>query len=102
MSKKILVLAAAIFMIASAANAQKNKVTTAYMRHKSYMTGKDPEDLAVAKQNIDDATVHADTKDDSKTWYYRGNIYIALYNADLTAQMNAIKDVTDPGKKRSM
>lgn len=100
--KKILVLAVAVFATAGIANAQKNKVTTAYNAMQSYNREKDPADLAKAKTNIDDATVHADTKDDAKTWFYRGNVYLALFNSDFTATMNGIKDVTDAGKKRSM
>lgn len=100
--KKILVLAVAVLATAGIANAQKNKVTTAYNAMQSYNREKDPADLAKAKQNIDDATIHADTKDDAKTWFYRGNVYLALWTADFNAQMNSIKDVTDAGKKRSM
>jgi tetratricopeptide (TPR) repeat protein len=100
--KKILVLAAAVLMTAGVATAQKNKVTTAYMSLQSYNREKDPADLAKAKAAIDEASVHADTKDEAKTWFYRGNVYLALYRADFTGQLNAIKDVTDAGKKRSM
>ncbi|MBL4623609.1 MAG: hypothetical protein JKY42_00440 [Flavobacteriales bacterium] len=38
------------------------------------------ENLAVAKANIDSASVHAETKDSSSTWYYRGFIYKKIYN----------------------
>lgn len=100
--KKILVLAAAIAMTAGVAYAQKNKVTTAYMAHKNYKTDKDPFNLNKAKTNIDDASVHPDTKDDSKTWYYRGDIYLSLFNADYNATLNSITNVDDMGKKRSM
>lgn len=100
--KKILVLAIAILATAGIANAQKNKVTTAYNAKESYKREKDPADLTKAKTNIDDASVHADTKDDAKTWFYRGEIYLLLYNQDFTNTMNGIKDVSDAGKKRSM
>jgi tetratricopeptide (TPR) repeat protein len=41
---------------------------------KSFQEGK----LAEAKENIDLATTYEKTKDDGKTWYYRGLIYAAL------------------------
>lgn len=35
-------------------------------------------DLALAKEIIDQATTYSKTKDDAKTWYYRGLIYATL------------------------
>jgi predicted Zn-dependent protease len=102
MSKKVLVIAAALLVSTGAAFAQKAKVTTAYNALNSYNKDKDPADLQKAKTNIDDASVHADTKDDAKTWFYRGNVYLALYQADFNAKLAAHKDVTDAGKKSSM
>ena len=100
--RKVLVIAAALLVSTGVAFAQKNKVTTAYNATTSYDRDKDPADLQKAKTNIDDASVHADTKDDAKTWYYRGNVYLRLYQAEYNAQMATIKDVTDGGKKQSM
>jgi tetratricopeptide (TPR) repeat protein len=100
--RKVLVIAAALLVSSGAAFAQKNKVTTAYNALNSYNKAKDPADLQKAKTNIDDASVHADTKDDAKTWYYRGNVYLALYQADFSAKLASHKDVTDAGKKSSM
>ncbi|MEQ9467978.1 MAG: tetratricopeptide repeat protein [Ekhidna sp.] len=39
-------------------------------------------ELAEAKTIIDEAIVHEKTKDDPKTWYYRGQIYAALDTAN--------------------
>lgn len=100
--KKVLVIAAALLVSSGVAFAQKNKVTTAYNALGAYNKDKDPADLQKAKSNIDDATVHADTKDDAKTWFYRGNVYIALYQSEFNANMAKHKDVTDGGKKSSM
>lgn len=100
--KKVLVIAAALLVSTGVAFAQKNKVTTAYNATTSYDRDKDPADLQKAKTNIDDASVHADTKDDAKTWFYRGKVYLRLYQADYNAQLASIKDVTDAGKKQSM
>lgn len=100
--KKLLVIAAALLVCSGAAFAQKNKVTTAYMSFNNYKKAKDPADLTKAKENIDAATIHADTKDDAKTWVYRGNIYLALYQAEFNAALQANKDVTDGAKKSSL
>lgn len=99
--KKVLVLAAAVTLSLGVLNAQKNKVTTAYNAKQAYARDHDPADLQKAKTNIDDASIHPDTKDDAKTWFYRGDIYLALYNADFAATMNADKETTDAEKKRS-
>ncbi|MFP4470466.1 MAG: tetratricopeptide repeat protein [Bacteroidales bacterium] len=52
-------------------NAQNSKRTSAfnYLRY-----GK----LDKAKEAIDAATEHPKTKDEAKTWFYRGNVYLAI------------------------
>lgn len=99
--KKYLVIAA-VFVCSGVAFGQKNKVTTTYNAMESYKREKDPADLAKAKLNIDDATIHADTKNEAKTWFYRGNVYLAFYQAEFNAKMASITDVADAGKKQSM
>lgn len=83
-------------------NAQRNEVTNAWSALNSYQKEKDADYLVRAKVAIDKATVHADTKDDAKTWLYRGQIYIALHQKDFKEKMDLHKDITDPGKKSSM
>jgi tetratricopeptide (TPR) repeat protein len=100
--KKVLILAAAILVSTGAAFAQKAKVTTAYNALNTYNRDKDMESLQKAKLNIDEASQHADTKDDAKTWFYRGNIYLALYQADFNAKLASHKDIADAGKKSAM
>ncbi|HTF05492.1 MAG TPA: tetratricopeptide repeat protein [Bacteroidia bacterium] len=93
----------AVLMVSSGVMfGQKFKVTTAYNAFEGYKRDKDPADLQKAKLNIDEASVHADTKDDAKTWYYRGNIYLALYKSELAAKVASITDVADANKKQSM
>ncbi len=41
-------------------------------------TAREKGDLALAKEIIDQATTYEKTKDDGKTWYYRGLIYATL------------------------
>jgi tetratricopeptide (TPR) repeat protein len=64
---------------------QKNVVVTAYMQKKN---GK----LDKAKEAIDKAILHEKTMADAKTWYYRGNIYIDIYNSDVEEYKNLDKD----------
>lgn len=47
-------------------------------------------DYATAKSIIDQAIVHEKTKDDAKTWYYRGQIYAALDTA--TNEQGALEE----------
>lgn len=60
-----------ILAIALGVNAQNSKRTSAfnYLRY-----GK----LEKAKEAIDAATEHSKTRDDAKTWFYRGNVYLAI------------------------
>ncbi|HIA35963.1 MAG TPA: tetratricopeptide repeat protein [Flavobacteriales bacterium] len=55
--------------------AQKNNVQSAAnsFKYKEY---------AEAKKYIDLAAKHVKTANDPKMWYYRGRIYLAIYNAD--------------------
>ncbi len=60
-----------ILSMAMGASAQKSKVVAAfnYLRH-----GK----LDKAKEAIDQASENSKTRDDAKTWFYRGNVYLAI------------------------
>jgi|AntAceMinimDraft_17_1070374.scaffolds.fasta_scaffold28206_2 Tfp pilus assembly protein PilF len=53
-------------------NAQNLKVQSAF----NYYNNKQ---LNRAKEAIDPACVHEDTKSDAKTWFYKGNIYLDIY-----------------------
>jgi Flp pilus assembly protein TadD len=90
------------FSLGLVLHAQKNEVTNTYMNMKTYNSEKDPDYLLRAKGNIDKATVHPDTKDDAKTWVYRGQVYMALYMKDYNDKIATHKEVTDPGKKAAI
>jgi len=61
-----------IILFASvAAEAQKNNVVSAF-------TFRNRGQLDRAKESIDKAIVHETTKNDAKTWFYKGNIYLDL------------------------
>ncbi|MBO7625581.1 MAG: tetratricopeptide repeat protein [Bacteroidales bacterium] len=53
--------------------AQKSAVNSAYTHYGNQYWDK-------AKRYIDMACVHPDTKDDAKTWMFRGNIYLMIAN----------------------
>ncbi len=55
--------------------AQKHKVVSAYNYLKKNQ-------LAKALKAIEPATEHNKTKNDAKTWYYRGNIYLSIQLSD--------------------
>jgi len=59
--------------------AQNAKVQTAWRQLQDYETSKDVSSLTKAKEAIDLATNHEDTKDKAKTWIYRARIYYALF-----------------------
>ncbi|MFH0761403.1 MAG: tetratricopeptide repeat protein [Bacteroidota bacterium] len=73
--KKILVLVAGVMTFAAAAG-QSNKVQNTYIYLK-------PENnkLDLAKEDIDQASVHPKTGTEAKTWYYRGLTYGRIYGS---------------------
>ncbi len=72
--KTLLILALPAIM-----SAQSAKVQTAWRQLQDYETSKDVASLMKAKEAIDLATNHEDTKDKPKTWVYRARIYYALF-----------------------
>lgn len=70
MKRLIVVIAIALFT--TTAFAQKSKTVSAfnYFKH---------QELQQAQEAIDEAIEHSQTKEDAKTWYYRGMIYHAIY-----------------------
>jgi tetratricopeptide (TPR) repeat protein len=90
MKKTLLMLLVTVFVTAS--YAQNNKRTSAFNYNREYdneielyKLKKNPKDLEKAEAaikeaqaNIDAAIKHEKTKEDPKTWYYRGAIYYNL------------------------
>ncbi len=58
--------------------AQKSKVVSAYNYLRYYSQDKSSKDLISARENIDEAAKHEQSKGLAKTWYYRGKIYIEI------------------------
>ena len=81
MKKLLLTIIMAVF-VASSIFAQGTKVASAYQ----YLRDEQPEK---AKVEIDAACLHQSTKDEAKTWFYRGNTYLQLYlGAHMTDNLN--------------
>jgi tetratricopeptide (TPR) repeat protein len=93
MKKLIIMLIAAMPL---AGFAQSAKVITAWKNLQDYKTSGDPASLQKAKDAIDLATANEDTKQEAKTWLYRGQIYMALYELALK---NESEKQADPAKK---
>lgn len=71
MMKRIAFIFLSLVLAIGAVNAQNSKRTSAYMYNKN---GK----LDKAQASIEEAILHEKTKDDPKTWYYRGLIYLNI------------------------
>ncbi|HET6992972.1 MAG TPA: hypothetical protein VFJ43_16690, partial [Bacteroidia bacterium] len=100
--KRIAVLIIFLSMGTVVLNAQKFEVTNAYLGLTHYQKDKDPEELNKAKVAIDKASLDPSTSGDAKTWTYRGQIYVALYQKDFNDKMTSHKDITDAAKKSSL
>lgn len=72
--KKIIMMLA-ILIVSTAAMAQKSERTNAFMYNKNGQYDK-------AKESIDHAVVHEKTRDDAKSWMYRGIIYLNIVFSD--------------------
>ena len=72
MKKKILSIMFVAAMAGSAAFGQASKVTSAW----NYLKFNE---LDKAKDAIETAAASESTKDEAKTWYYRGKVYTAIY-----------------------
>ncbi len=83
MRKSYLFVLAALIVV-SAYSQKKPKINAAN-------SAREKGELAEAKAIIDEAIVHEKTKDDAKTWYYRGLIY-ATIDTTSNAEIAALSD----------
>jgi tetratricopeptide (TPR) repeat protein len=95
MKRIILAVIASVAIIT--ANAQSAKVVSAWKYLKDYNDSQDPDYIMKAKEAIDLASQHPDTKEQAKTQVYRGQIYMELFRKSLKAEMDKKKD-PDPKK----
>ncbi|MFK7784170.1 MAG: tetratricopeptide repeat protein [Crocinitomicaceae bacterium] len=105
MSLKNLGLAVGVLAITSTAFAQKNKETTASMERNAAITAMQKGDmesakskLLSAKEYIDMAAAHEDTKGNQKTLWLKGEIYSSIITLGMQTQdMELIKVVGETG-----
>ena len=88
-----------VMLISVSVFAQQNKVVSAYNYLRYYLQDKKYDDLQKAKTAIDEATVNEETKDKAKTFLYRGNIYMALFDYTRADAINKSAE-TEEGKKK--
>ncbi|MDD4575187.1 MAG: tetratricopeptide repeat protein [Bacteroidales bacterium] len=81
--KKILIIIA-ILALSTASFAQSTKINNAFQ---DYRRGR----ISRALEAIEDAAVHPDTKDQARTWFYRGNIFLTISLSD-KADVKALSD----------
>lgn len=89
----------ALFACVNFLNAQSNKVVSAWKYLSDYNKEKDFQSLQKAKEAIDLAAEHADSKGEAKTWMYRAQIYQAIFEHNLRVNTEKNAEVSDPNKK---
>src|ERR1019366_8132825 len=99
MKKIVLVLLAIISVFT--AYSQKSKGYNAVNYYKDYTSTKDIESLKKAKENIDLASEHIDTKDNPKIQITKGQIYFALYEINKNAQEELLLPSIPDATKRA-
>lgn len=82
MKKLVIILMA--MMTTGFAFAQKSKVVSAY----NYLRN---QQIKEAHEAIEPTIEHHKTKDDAKTWFYRGNVYLAILMSD-DPEVTALSD----------
>lgn len=100
---KNMCLALGVVTITTGAFAQKSKITDAALSRRSALEAKNKGNLEKAKElllnakgSIDMAAAHADTKNNQKMFYYKGDIYalLAEISTDKTESEAFIKEST--------
>jgi Flp pilus assembly protein TadD len=96
--KKILLTAAAVMHLCLM-YAQKSKGFDAFSYLKDYKETQEITSLNRAKESIDLAAQHADTKDDPFILVTKGQIYMALYEASRNATEKTVSSIPDEQKR---
>ena len=76
---------------------QKSKEVNAISYFRDYNETKDTVSLRKAKENIDLASAHADTKEKASVQVTKGQIYLSIYEAKERAQEDKLMNIADPG-----
>ncbi len=96
--KKVVIFLIAMLPVITG-SAQSSKLVSANNYYKDYLKENDPASLNKAKEAIDLALAHPDTKDLTKTQVYAGQIYLAIFDLNLRTQTEKQTSVSDPNKK---
>lgn len=78
---------------------QRSKENNAVFYFKDFNANKDTVSLRKAKEYIDLASEHEDTKDKASTQVLKGQIYLALYEANKRAEEEKLMSIADPSKR---
>lgn len=95
--KKIF-LFSTLALVGATSYGQSAKVTSANKYYGDYMRENDPDYLIKAKEAIDLASEHPDTKENAKTFVYKGQIYMAIFEKNL--KKNTEKSTEQDVKKK--
>ncbi len=98
--KKIALLLLAIIPVFTSYS-QKSKMYNAVNYYKDYTLTKDTVSLNKAKENVNLAAEHIDTKDNPKTQITKGQIYFALYEINKNAQEELLLPSIPDATKRA-
>jgi tetratricopeptide (TPR) repeat protein len=92
--KKQICLSIAFLGLSFTSFSQNSAVVSAYNYLNDYNRDKanEAESLIKAKESIDKASVNESTSGKPKTWYYRGNVYMALSESKHASHSGMIED----------
>ncbi|MEO6883193.1 MAG: hypothetical protein ABI199_04110, partial [Bacteroidia bacterium] len=96
--KKIIVLALAMAASQYGFSQAKN-VVSAWKYLDDYQKEQDATSLLKARARIDTAAKDPDTKEEAKTWFYRGEIYLTIFDKNFIEQKEKHKDVADMNQR---
>lgn len=88
---KKLLITGLVVLSTSLVFSQKSKVTSAWNYLRDYSTSKDESSLEKAKEAIELATLNDETKGMAKTWLYRGDVYLRIFEHNLNKVKNTVQ-----------
>ncbi len=96
--KKIILSITSILLFATIVQAQNINLNSAISYFDGYEKYNEVESLPKAKEKIDAAAANESTSGKYKTWFYRGKIYLAMFDQTLKSEMSKLTE-TDINKK---
>ncbi|MBN8703477.1 MAG: tetratricopeptide repeat protein [Bacteroidetes bacterium] len=92
-------LVSCFLILYSSLNSQNKNVISAWKYLKDFQDFQEEPSLLKAKETIEPAILDAETKDDAKTWLYRGKIYHAIFDNNYRNELAKQKAEPDNSKK---